>query len=96
MSENTPRRTPRRQETPVEVREERDENYEGLRCDVQNFVDGVYHKLRQHPGMLKDGQGVKKQEKLDLWGTGNFHCCVEIYYTEGSTSRGGRPKKDGT
>ena len=96
MSENPSRRNPRRQETPVEIRDQREENYEGLRGDVQNFIDATYDKLKQHPGMLKDGQGVRKHEKMPLWGTGNFHCSVDLYYTEGSSSRGGRPRKEGT
>ena len=95
MSENPPSRALRRQETPDEVREERYENYEGFRSDVQHFIDSTYYKLRQHPGMLKNGQGVKKQEKLELWGKGKLHCCVEFIYTENSTSKGGRPKKEG-
>ena len=93
MSESRSSRNTRRVETPVEVLEYRDTNYDGLRDDAQTFIDSTYRKVKQCPGMLKDGQGVHKRETAEVWNTGTFHCRLDMWYTEGKKSKGGRPKK---
>ena len=84
---------PLRQNSTPEIRQYREQNVESLRAEVSAFFEMIHRNIRDNPDMLKDGEGVFKQERLSVWGKGHVEYRFEIVYREGSISRIGRPKK---
>ena len=84
---------PPREISAPEVLQYREQNVDSLREEVTTFIDRIHANIKQHPGMLKDGEGVFKQERLPVWSKGHMEYKVEIIYRDGSISKTGRPKK---
>ena len=64
----------------AEQQEERTNAIRNLNNLIDEFVAQVYEGAAEHPDMFKNGEGVKKIQKLPVWDKGELSVQINIRY----------------